>query len=141
MPTKSTTITPKSDYGAGFLPIMIRAWARTLIIANAVFRGWPVTNDITQAELTEATTYITNLADIHDRVSDNTNAAITEWREQLDALRVAFDFQLSTTPDSALAYLDPLLQQFTASTFALMARLDEDLLGLTRAETDPGKHL
>lgn len=132
-----------TEYGMGFMPVLQRAWIRTLIVANSVFRGYGITNEEAIAELQEASEYMNNISVAAKKIMGaESRVKLESFRKKLQELSDSMHAKYSGKPKEALGDEEMQnLRNVTNLGFALMSQMDKELLGLPDAATDPGQKL
>lgn len=134
---------PKTNNGAGFFPLIMRAWLHSLAVAYAVFRKWPITYEVAIAELDEAVGCLTEIKPIaFDPMSETIEKQylriVSELRTVAEELRKAATGKEKEELDERF---NERLHEVTNMTFALATALDLETLGLMPGDTDAGKNL
>ena len=131
---------PRTDHGAGFLPVV----ARIVMFESGVFlaatNDWPMNVETARASLDRALEHARTVDAFLPYVSGTTRQYLDDWRTETVALRDAIRTAEQRDPDAQLGEAEKdLVKTHAEQTWALMSYLDRDLIGLTDADTDPGR--
>jgi hypothetical protein len=131
---------PQSDHGRGFLPVI----ARIVMFESGVFLAatneWPMNVETARANLDRALEHARTVDAFLPYVAGTTRQYIDDWREQTATLRDSFRVTEGQDPEAQMtAAQKDLVKAHAEQTWALMSYLDRDLIGLTDADTDPGR--
>ena len=130
---------PDSDHGRGFLPLMVRALGHSLFVIGAHFHTWPMTVEQARAELSEGLQHANAIATNLDILSKAGNEHVTDWKRSTQMLIDAFGVAENNNPEQLITEHQQALVNYAQQTWALTALLDQELLGLTGAQTDAGR--
>ena len=140
MATKEIPYTPRTDYGSGFLPPLVRAFTHSLFIIGANHNDWPMTNEQAVHEITELRRHLQGLHTIDDLLSAQTKEYLNVWKKHTDDLYAELDEGFKADPDNAtIAQYKPIIKTYAEQTFGLLSALDKELAGLSDEQTDPGR--
>jgi hypothetical protein len=142
-PGAAIIFAPKTDQGAGILPLLFRSILRALMLAYVNYMKWAMTVEQAHAEITDAlNAYDKAIGNIPKAlISDTTNEWFTIYRNELLDLRDKLAAASTTNPDATIEPHAEQVRHLLNSTLALLSKLDNELFGLKGDATDPGKLL
>lgn len=139
---------PQTDLGTGVLVPLVKAIMRPLYVMGAANNGWPMTLEMAQAEIADAQMRILQMR-LQDRralLTEETYTALNEWTQQVAPLSRAINDLISehgldaTIDNESIApVLNPAVVTYAQQTWAMLARLDNELLSLEGEDNDPGR--
>ena len=134
---------PKTELGNGFFPLISRAWVRSLVVANAVFRGWPIAHNVADAEISEGLQYLNNISDKSlAAMSDSSKKQFRYIKKLYEKLASEVSELSAKNPEGPMDNaLDDKIHEITNCFFAFMQQLDYETLGITAEYSDAGKKL
>ena len=136
---------PTTDDGTGFLVPIVKAMSHLHIVTVATGYEWPINAEVARGNLDHAIAHLDGMADTEQIISKPLVKHIKDWRNQLTALRDSLqhlegqDPEATVTKDNLEGDRDRL-KVMEQQTWALLALLDQDLLGWNAGQTDAGRN-
>lgn len=131
--------TPDSEHGRGFFPILARIIQFVTLVIGAIGYEWPLTVEQARANLQRVAERAQTLQPWLDSFSTDARKHYDDWLGQANALTEVL--RTAENADNTAVLNDALkkdLKAFINQTWAFMSILDQELLGLTADQTDPG---
>lgn len=142
------TYAPTTDLGTGVLVPLVKAMMRPLYILGASQNDWPMTLEMAQADIQDAQTRILQMR-VRDRQSlltNDTYEALVSWEASLNPLAGVIQTAINDhgldkpiSEPAVKAVLEPAIVTYAQQTWALLARLDNELMSLNGEDNDPGR--
>lgn len=133
---------PRTDTGAGLLPIIVRVQTRLMLLWSLLEKEFPLTLEQATTELTDTDKLATTLdSRLGAALSGTAFTAIETWRNAIHTATEAFVTSSATDPEQVTLWpieIKTLIKNLATETFALTATLDLELFGL-EDNTDAGR--
>lgn len=140
-PANAIIYAPKTDTGAGILPLFFRAAMRALALAYVNFMKWPMTVEQAHAEISDAVTAYNKMTLTSGLMTERTMTWLTLYGDELKLLQGKLDEGRKADPDGSIEPYAEQIRSMLSTTLAVLSRMDSELFGLREDATDPGKLL